>query len=267
MKITRTILMTPLLALSLVPVAQAHDVWLLPSSTVLSREGPVTVDGAVSNDTFHFTYRPLRIQDNLHITGPQGISVEPENVMQGNLRTVFDANLPESGSYRLALVNASVMASWKEGDETRRWRGRHDDMAENVPAEAEELSLRESISRIETFVTVRSPSDIPATDQGLELVPVTHPNDLYHGEAATFAFMLNGEPAAEVEVNIMAGGTRYRDQLERVTLTTDAEGRISYTWPAPGMYWVSASSHDENATLANAQRRTSYAVTLEVLPQ
>ncbi|HRQ56187.1 MAG TPA: DUF4198 domain-containing protein [Azoarcus taiwanensis] len=267
MKLSRKILLASIAAVTLTSAAHAHDVWLLPSSTVLSRSGPVTVDGAVSNDAFHFTYRPLRIQDNLFITGPQGISVEPENMMQGHLRTVFDANLPEAGSYRIALVNASVMASWKEGEETRRWRGRHEDLAANVPADAPELSVRESISRIETFVTVGSPSEITPTGQGLEVHPVTHPNDLYEGEEATFAFTIDGKPATGVEVSIMAGGTRYRDQLEKVALTTDAQGRISYTWPKPGMYRLETSADDENTSLANAQRRVSYAVTLEVLSQ
>ena len=249
-------------------VATAHDVWLVPSSTVLSRAGYVTVDGAVSNDTFHFTYRPLMIRDNLFITAPDGAVVEPENLVQGRLRTVFDAHLEQPGSYRISVVNAGVMASWQEGGETRRWRGRVDDLDANVPADAAELQVRESASRVETFVTVGTPGPILAAGEGLELVPVSHPNDLYDGERSTFQFVMDGVPVAGLEVSVMAGGTRYRDQLEKVTLVTDDQGRVSYTWPAPGLYWLDTSLRDENTRVRGAiQRRLAYSATFEVLPQ
>lgn len=245
----------------------AHEVWLLPSSTVLSKTGYVTVDGAVSNDTFHFNYRPLAIRDNLFITAPDGSNVAAENMQPGKLRTVFDANLEQTGSYRLAVVNSGVMASWKEGSETKRWRGPRAELAANVPADAAELSVREAAGRIETFITVGSPSEIKPTGEGLELVPVTHPNDLYSGEAATFAFVLDGRPAAGATVTILPGGARYRDALDKIELVTDAEGRITVTWPKPGMYYVSTAVSESASSLRNADRRASYSATLEVLPQ
>jgi hypothetical protein len=44
--------------------AQAHKAFLIPSETVLSRTGWITVDGAVSNDLFYFNLAPMRL-DNL----------------------------------------------------------------------------------------------------------------------------------------------------------------------------------------------------------
>lgn len=247
--------------------ALAHEVWLLPSSTVLSKTGYVTVDGAVSNDTFHFNYRPLALRDNLVITAPDGSPVEAEGLTQGRLRTVFDAHLTQAGTYRLAVVNAGVMASWKEGGETRRWRGARAEFAANVPSDAAELSVRETAGRVETFVTVGSPSDIAATGEGLEMLPLTHPNDLYAGEAARFAFVLDGRPVRGAKVTVLPGGARYRDAQDRIELVTDAEGRIALTWPAPGMYYLSTAVTGTAASLGNADRRASYSATLEVLPQ
>ena len=267
MKLRNRIALAAIAGTLAAPLSLAHEVWLLPSSTVLSNTGYVTVDGAVSNDTFHFNYRPLRITDNLVITAPDGSEVMPENLQPGRLRTVFDAHLEQSGTYRLAVINAGVMAMWKEGDERKRWRGPRADFAASVPADAHELSVRETAGRIETFVTVGSPTDIRPSGEGLEMLPVTHPNDLYAGEAATFAFMLDGQPAAGVRLAILPGGARYRDALDRTELVTDAHGRVTVTWPAPGMYYLSASITDTAASLGGADRRASYTVTLEVLPQ
>jgi hypothetical protein len=44
---------------------------MLPSSTVLSTDGWITVDAAVSNELFYFDHVPLRLQ-SLMITGPDG---------------------------------------------------------------------------------------------------------------------------------------------------------------------------------------------------
>ena len=256
------------LALSLVtPAAHSHEAWLLPSSTVLSSPGYVTFDGAVSNDIFYFNYRPMVMRDNLAITAPDGSPLQPESLLQGKLRTVFDLHLQTPGTYRVALASASVMASWKENGETKRWRGTAAEMEGKVPAEAEELVIREGSSRIETFVTVGRPTEAKPTGSGLELVPVTHPNDLYVGDPATFAFTANGKPAANIEVTVIHAGTRYRDQLEKLTLVTDAEGRVTHTWQAPGMYYLKASVDGMSETRKNVERRLSYVATLEVLAQ
>ncbi len=78
------------LALSFAAIgAQAHSVWMKPSSTVLSKADWVTVDAAVSNDMFFFNHRPLGL-DKLVITAPDGSTVEPKNAHKGELRSVFD---------------------------------------------------------------------------------------------------------------------------------------------------------------------------------
>lgn len=38
-------------------------------------------------------------------------------------------------------------------------------------------------------------------------MPVTHPNDLVNGEAATFQMLLDGKPAAGLEVTVTKGAT------------------------------------------------------------
>jgi uncharacterized GH25 family protein len=97
---------------------------------------------------------------------------------------------------------------------------------------------------------------------------VTHPNDLFAGEEATFKLLVDGQPAAGVEVEIIRGGTRYRNAQDEIKVTTDANGEFSVTWPEPGMYWLDASTQDDKVSMPQAkQRRLGYVATLEVLPQ
>ena len=247
--------------------AQAHNVWLLPSTTVLSKAEWITVDAAVSNDLFFFNHHPLAI-DKLVVTAPDGSAVQPENPHQGKLRSVFDLNLTQSGTYRLAVVNSGLNASYKDASgQPKRWRGTAEKFAAEVPANAQDLKVTQSLGRVESFVTVGKPSAVKPTGQGLELVPVTHPNDLVKGEKATFAFHLDGKPAPGIEVAVVLGATRYRDKMDEIKATTDAQGEFSVTWPAAGMYWVEAGAKDGKTSLPQAQeRRLSYTGTFEVLP-
>jgi uncharacterized GH25 family protein len=247
--------------------ALAHKAFLLPSATVLPPQSWITVDAAVSNDLFYFNHNPLRIEA-LAITAPDGTTVAPQNASTGKYRSSFDVELAKDGTYRIAVANAGLFASWEENGEPKRWRGTPATFATEVPKDAQKLQVTQNAMRVETFVTAGSPTAPKMTGQGLELAPVTHPNDLFAGETATFALLLDGQPAANVEVTVIPGGTRYRDAQDEIKATTGADGRFTVAWPAAGMYWLNASiTDDKNLTPPATQRRASYVATLEVLPQ
>ena len=256
----------PLLPLS----AFAHKAWLLPSQTVIAGDKPViTVDAAVSNDLFYFNHVPLQTA-GLAITAPDGSKVEAQNLATGKYRTVFDVAVEQQGTYRIAVVNSGLTASWKEGDQPKRWRGTAARFASEVPKDAKELQVMQAVGRIETFVTHGSPNDtaLKTSGEGIELVPVTHPNDLFAGEEASFKLVLDGKPAAGLEIEIVRGGTRYRNAQDEIKVKTDAAGMFKVTWPEAGMYWLETVSQDGKTSVPQArQRRLSYVATFEVLPQ
>ena len=91
---------------------------------------------------------------------------------------------------------------------------------------------------------------------------------LFAGEAAKFRFTLDGKPAADLAVEIVPGGSRWRNAQNEIALKTDKNGEISVTWPAAGMYWLETNLQDKNVTVPKATaRRASYVATFEVLAQ
>lgn len=224
--------------------AHAHRGWMLPSATVLSGENPwVTVDAATSNDLFYFEHNPLRSIENVQVIAPDGTTDKAENFSTGRYRSTFDVNLRQKGTYKLALVNESVTASYRVNGELKRWRGSAEAFKKDVPVNAPELTVATNNSRMEIFVTSGNPNEtaLKPTGKGLELVPVTHPNDLFAGETATFRFLIDGQPAAGIEVTVIPGGIRYRDRLNEQQVRTDADGSFTVQWSEPGMYWLNAS--------------------------
>jgi uncharacterized GH25 family protein len=265
---------------------------MLPSATVLSGEEPwITVDAAVSNDIFYFEHFPLQIEGvgeplvmpgqnpaakaparpraQLQIFRPDGSLAQPQFGNTGRYRSTFDVQLNQKGTWKLAIANHGLFARYKENGEMKRWSGQAADFAKHVPKDAEQLQVTETSSRMEVFVTSGQPSEhvLQPTNNGLELVANTHPNDLFAGEAAKFTFLLDGKPAADLKVTVIAAGIRYRDELNDMQLTTDKDGAVSITWPQAGMYWLEAISSQpiKNPASPASQKRASYTATLEVL--
>lgn len=241
MKLSASLSALALVAAIAAPMsAQAHRGWMAPTSTVLSGEDAwIGVDGGASNGVFIADHAPLRL-DNLVITAPDGSTVQPENTMVGKYRSTFDVHLTRPGTYRIASVGQSANATWTLNGQPGRWRGRATELAANIPAGATDVVSAVNSNRLETFVTLGEPSTqiFAPTGQGVEMVPVTHPNDLVAEEAATFQLLKDGQPLANADVTIARGGTRYRDNPEEMTVKTAADGRFTVTWPEPGMYWV-----------------------------
>jgi uncharacterized GH25 family protein len=249
--------------------SEAARAWLLPSQTILARSGGwVTVDAAMADDLFSFNQGAMPI-DALAVTGPDGQLVAAQNPAKGKTRSSFDLELRQAGTYRIAVADNMVMARWEEDGKPKRWRGTPADMATGIPANAAKLEVEQTQRRVETYVSVGTPTAVkPAAGTGIELNPVEHPNDLYARETAKFRFLLDGKPAADLEVEIIAGGTRYRDSPDEMTLKTNKEGEIAITWPAAGMYWLEAAIQDEKASVPGVKkRRASYSATFEVLTQ
>jgi len=250
----------------MVGAAHAHRAWFVPSATVVSGDNAwVTIDGAVSNNLFFPDHRPMQI-DAISITAPDGSTVKPANAMVGQYRTTFDLKLEQKGTYRIAQASNGLNASWKEGTETKRWRGTMGDYVSQGIDKKPGVQLTTSSRRVETFVTNGAPTDVKLTGKDLELSGA-HPNDLYLGEEVTFKLTDNGKPAANVEITLIQGGDRYREQAGEVKLKTDASGAFKMKVENAGMYWLEAESRGtttmEGKTLSSM---STYVAVLEVLP-
>jgi hypothetical protein len=270
------ILIHTALALSLAGVAlsaSAHRGWLLPSATLVEKqEAWVAIDGAISEGLFDFDHVPLRL-DGLAVTDPDGATAQAQGAVLGKLRSTLDLRLPKVGTYRLALVNNNVFGTYKLGGEVKRFRTLEANLAKEIPQGAQEVKTTITHARLETFVSANKTSTgaLKPSGQGLELVPVTHPNELLAGETARFRFQLNGKPLPNFPFSMVPGGVKYRGTLGELRFTTDANGEASFTLPAANMYWLTAKYPVEQpkgpSDAAGETRRYAYSATLEVLPQ
>jgi hypothetical protein len=255
--------------------AQAHRPWLLPSATLAEGAAPiVSIDAAISEDLFEFDAFPLAL-DTLHVTAPDGSAVAPDTRVEARRRVTFDVTLAQKGTFRIAGVTDVAMASWKDGGETKRWRGPPAALAGALPAAAQDVQVTRQLARAETFVTNEPPGALAAaiSGEGLELQPLTNPTDLSVGDTSRFRVLLDGKPYPNADVTLIRGGNRYRYRKGEPALKTDAAGEFGVAWPEAGRWWLGISHGGRapgGATPAAdgvPVRRESYSATFEVLPR
>lgn len=265
--------------LSGLPSAHAHRTWLLPSMGMVDDKGAwVTFDAAVSEDLFVFGANAVKL-DGLVITAPDGSNLTASNPFTGKLRSTFDLQLNQEGTYRVSIVNESAMASYTVGAETKRWRGALADMAKEIPADAQEVRSTVTRSRIETFVVAVHGNDtaLKPVGKGLEVLPLSKLDGLAPGVAARFRVLLDGKPLPELTLGVVPGGVRHRGVLREQAVKTDAQGEFSVKWQDAGVYAISASYPPRPAQppagaapmVPSAQPavRYTYMGTVEVLPE
>ena len=137
-----------LIATALLPtLCFAHKAWMLPSATVLTPDQWITVDAAVSNDLFYFNHVPLRLE-TLNIVAPDGSRIDAQNLSTGKYRSTFDVHLMQSGTYKLALINHGVSATYELHGAEKRWRGTAEKLTTELPKNAKNVQVTQSQGRI-----------------------------------------------------------------------------------------------------------------------
>lgn len=259
--------------LCLSTAADAHRAWIKPDATVLSKpDAWVTFDAGISNEIFARDYVAFRL-DNVTAFAPDGSELALANPFTGKTRSVFDLQLTQSGTYKIVSAQANLQARWvDEQGERQFWPGRGvvpkaGDFEAQVPKQAQDLTITDYSRRVETFVTNGAPTEqvLQPQNQGIELLPITHPNDLYAGETAEFKLLIDGQPASGAEVVVIPEGMRYRDQQNAQQLTTDEQGLFQVTWPTAGQYFMEIDYQDSHGKAPATQRRGSYSAVFEVL--
>ncbi len=249
-------------------MASAHKRWLLPTDFSLSDAEVVTVDFSASNNLFYVD-NPMPLE-GITVVSPDGALLEAEKPHAGARRSSFDVTVQAQGTYRVfhrgrPMYFSAYLAPGAK--QPTRDRGSLEALRAAVPADATMVQFAESIALIETYITLGSATPVGAkpTESGLTLEALTHPNELFTDEPGEFRFYLNGAPIEGLQVTVTPEGSRYRDNLEEITYTSDAQGLVAINWPKPGRYLVEALWEEPLSEGILSTRYNGYFLTVEVL--
>lgn len=257
--------------------ANAHARWLVPSHTSLSGDKAhyVMIDASISNEIFapDKAYRPeqkgAEYDDNLIMAiGPDGKPVT-DTIRAYYLQRKNSAavKLSGEGTYHISMSQEPRLMTFYKDAKGERGRVFGPKDSKDIPAGATDIKTTKSIATVDTFVSRNGTSKPALLGQGLEISGPTHPNDLFVGEQARFQLLKDGKPAANVELAILKGDTRYRNERGEVKVTTDKDGFFTNTWQHPGLYLIEASVSEDSSEKDIDSVRYSLFTTLDVAPE
>jgi len=223
-------------------IAQAHPVWILPNEFSISSDKPewVTIDVTASNVLFNFDHS-IGLEP-VHIYSPDGKKQPVSSYFKGHHRSVFDLQLSQNGTYKVELKRPPFFfTSYKVPGKNspQRLMANKTQATKQLPADAQEVKTLLIHLSSATYITNNQPSEqvFKPTGEGLELQPLTHPNDIVRGEEAEWKLLLDGQAAANLTVELTPGGTHYRNDRNTLRIPTDSEGKFSFT-PEQASPWL-----------------------------
>ncbi len=239
--------------------AHAHTPYLLPASFDPMHGNLVTLDGAFAEDFF----APEVVFDDSTFTAtrPDGTTVPVDTVQRLKTRAVVEHMIGDGkGTWRFSSGKrlGAVIRTWELDGKRETTR----DPAKPMPAGAKLVSQYQSVYLSETYVTAGAPSNgaLKPYASGLEIVPVTHPSDLYTGERFAFAVHFDGKPLAGAKVEVFPGTGDARSK-KGTTLTTAADGTATFPLASAGT-WLAVVKHRGPAPAGAAAPEYGYGYTL-----
>ncbi|MCE2593218.1 DUF4198 domain-containing protein [Motilimonas cestriensis] len=254
-------------------LAQAHPRWILPSHFNVSKSDGewITFDVTASHGTFVMD-KPASAE-SASIILPTGQVLRPDHVSRGKRRSVFDFHFVETGTHKVTVNSEPVYYTrYKAGKrDTEKWlRADKVSRLQLLPSNARDISTTLSVSRVETYITVGKPSTEAFKLEGkyLELKPITHPADIVAGSPVTFQLYYQGQPKSGVKAEITRDGTLYRNSQEQIEVTSDEQGKVTFTPVNAGRYIFKARHEGplEGNPLADESGATLHLTFEAVLP-
>ena len=250
--------------LALTPSAFAHTPYLKPTTFAPDRPF-VTVEAALTEGAFFIPDLPIRGEGDYLVTGNSGVAAKAGTPLALKEFTLVEVALPEDGTYRISTGDrAGRTGRWVKADGAWRPIGPAD--AAGLPAGAETMTTQVYV-KAETYVTRGSPTQgaLKPGGQGLEVSPVTHPNEVFAKEAFRFVLLYDGKPVANVPFGVARGGDAYAETRYTYAGKTDAAGAAAVTFAQPGVY-VLETHYPERAegSTTPIARSVAYSLTFEV---
>ncbi|MFC4656579.1 DUF4198 domain-containing protein [Rheinheimera marina] len=213
--------------------AVAHTPYLAPASFEPVNNW-VTLDAAFAEK--FFLPEVKFDQSEFSVTQPDGQQVKPKELFLGKTRTMLAHELTAEGTYRFSTGQryGAVFRSWQQDGKVKTSR----DPNEAVPAGAKLLAHFQSVTLAETYVSKGAPDKaaLQAHGKGLELVFVSHPNDLYIDTPVRARLLFNGQGLAGQKVELFQAGQAEPESKAVQQLTSNAQGEIEFSVKNKGSY-------------------------------
>jgi hypothetical protein len=260
----------------LASAALAHTPYVAPINFAPDRDY-VTLEAGLAETNYFVPDFPIRGAEYT-VIGPTGEAAKAKSTELREL-AVIEAALPQQGTYRITTGErpgrrgkwAKVDGKWlvvTNGPVSDDDAGARAIQEAKLPAGSEVMNTQ-SFIKAETYVTRGKPTAaaLKPTGQGLELVPETHPNEIYANKPFRFVLMNDGKPLSGALFSVAKAGDLYADKRFALEGKSGADGKAQAVIDHAGVY-VLEVHYPERAegSPTPIARSAIYSLSFEVTP-
>ena len=237
--------------------ASAGHMPYLEPKTFGPRRDVVTVEAAMAEEATLFVPDfTIRGSGDYAVTDPSGATKKIEGVTTLKELAIFEAPTPVEGTYRITSGEragrsgklAKIDGVWRNvrpaGGSSRPPEGAAAPAngpieEDKIPAGAEVMTTQ-SYLKADLYVSRGAPTAtaLKPTGQGLEIAPVTHPNEAFAGEAFKFRLLVDGQALANAPFTVSKAREGYEPQRFTAGGSAGADGAAQITLAKPGIYVI-----------------------------
>lgn len=239
---------------------EAHTPYLVPTSFEPVFGDQVTLDASFAEK--FFVPEAAFNDSEFFVIGPDGKSIEPDTSIELNTRVVLEHQLVEPGTYRFStgVRYGAVFRIYEVDGE----RGSTRDPKEELPEGAVLLNHFQSVTQAQSYVSKEGPTEtvFAPTGAGLEIVPLTHPNDLFAGDKFRFRVLFEGKAMSGFGAEFHLGTGQF-DGGQKIEVITDENGEGAFVPSKQGVYLMHVR-HRADAPEDAPAPRYSHTTTLSI---
>lgn len=230
------LLLTIALCCGLLPSAwvSAHTPFLAPVSFEPAHDQWVSLDAGFAEVFFQSDV--AFDNGNFQVLTPAGQWQAPARLEQFKTRSLVEHQLAEKGTYRFTTGSrfGAVFRFYELNGQRKATR----DAKEVLPEGAKLVDHYQSVTLAETYITNDKPTTaaLKPYGKGLEIVPVTHPSDIYGGDTFKLKVLFDGKPVADKEVSVFSAYDGNEHEKAIAKSTTNSRGETEFSFTGRGVY-------------------------------
>ena len=242
----------------------AHTSYILPNVFSTSKGERMT---ASSSFTEEFFVPDFKVDsDDFHLILPSGEKADYGNIAIFDQLTVLESALNEDGTYRFSTgdrLGRKFKMKFVDGAWDYMARGMGENAKSDFIPEGAKVADFQSQTVAVAYVTKGAPTGaaLKQKGSGLEILPVTHPSEVYVGEPFEFVLTFNGKPMKGHEISVFRQGGKYEEPHYKLNVMSKKKGKISVVFEKPGVY-IAMTRHQDKAPEGSETPYRSYTISL-----
>lgn len=247
-----------MLLLGLSSVCAAHTPYVVSTSDEPVMGNMASFDASFAERFFI----PEAAMDNSQftITSPDGQRKPVDTQHALKTRVVLEQQLKQQGTYRISsgTRHGAIFVLYEVDGEKKRAMN----PKEPLPKNAVVNEHFQSVTKADTYISHKkiNTSALTVDDCGLQILPNSHPNELFSGEALTFTIFMDGKALANTKISVFSEDSDADGAIQEVTSSEKGEIKISleagryllrarHRIPAPATAKAPTYSHTSTLTL------------------